>query len=311
MKNIFIISLVIFGLKGAYTQTNIYRQFPDSNAIWNVTYGGYQAPSCSKYSYTLFGDTIVNSKTYKKIRKQYSNYPYSTSGYCDWCCPSPTNIVYSGALREDTIARKIYYLPVGNNTDTLLYDFTLTVGNSIPLGWNNWCSSMYVGSVDSVLIGTNYRKRWNMHISNNDCLSAYASSVIEGIGNTFGLLERLDFFESGGNLDCFSQNNKTLYPMYSETSGCGLVTSIDELSAVGFSVSPNPLSSQTTLTFDNQLQNATLTLYNCFGQKVKEIININEQTIILTRDNLKNGLYFVHLTQGNYEVAVQKLVFID
>ena len=310
MKKLLLISITMLALTVSYGQTSVYHSFPNSDAIWNVTYGGYQA-ECSKYSYTLTSDTIVNSVTYKKIYKQKSNYPNDpwTSG-CDWCCPSLLSVYYVGALREDNIAHKVYFLPESYNTDTLLYDFNLAVGDPIPLSWNNWCSYMQVGSIDSVLIGTNYRKRWNMVDPNIDCLTAYSSSMIEGIGNTFGLLERFDFFEQGGHLDCFSQNNQSLYPTYSPNSGCPLVSGIEELSQVGFTVSPNPLSSQTTIQFESKLNNATLSLYNCFGQKVKEITNINDQTIILTRDKLMNGLYYAQLTQENYAVTIQ-LIFTD
>ncbi len=310
MKKLLLLTITMLALTISYSQTNIYHSFPDSNAIWNVTYYGYQA-QCSKYSYTLNSDTVVNSVTYKKIFKQLSYYPYNLMmNDCDWCCPSLLSVYYAGALREDTIAHKVYFLPESYNTDTLLYDFNLAVGDPIPFSWNNWCSYLQVGSIDSVLIGTNYRKRWNFNIPNNECLSSYASSMIEGIGNTFGLLERFDFFEQGGYLDCFSQNNHTLYPTYSPNSGCTLVSGVEEKSQVSFKVSPNPLSYQATIQFENKLQNATLSLYNCFGQKVKEITNINDQTIILTRDNLTNGLYYAQLTQENYSVTIQ-LIFTD
>lgn len=118
------------------------------------------------------------------------------------------------------------------------------------------------------------------------------------------------FFEQGGHLDCFSQNNQTLYPTYSPNSGCTLVSGVEEKSQVSFKVSPNPLSYQATIQFENKLQNATLSLYNCFGQKVKEITNINDQTILLTRDNLTNGLYYAQLTQDNFAVTIQ-LIFTD
>jgi hypothetical protein len=309
MKKLLLLSITMLALNFSYGQTSVYHPFPDTNAIWNVTYSGYQA-ACAKYSYFLTTDTTVNSFTYKKIYQQKSNYPTNpwTSG-CDWCCPSPAIIFYAGALREDIVAKKVYYLPVFASSDTLLYDFNLEVGDTVPLGWNNWCSALQVGSIDSVLIGTSYRKRWNMADPNINCVST-TSSVIEGIGNTFGLLEHFNFFEQGGNLDCFSQNNQTLYPSYSPNTVCTLVSGVEELPQVGFSVSPNPLSSQTTIQFERKLNNASLSLYNCYGQKVKEINNINDQTIILTRDKLTNGLYYAQLTQENYAVTIQ-LIFTD
>ena len=77
------------------------------------------------------------------------------------------------------------------------------------------------------------------------------------------------------------------------------------------SVYPNPFSSLTTLQTDNLLYNATLTVDNCFGQTVKQIKNINGQTVTLSCDNLASGLYFVRLTEENKTIAVDKLVITD
>ncbi len=59
---------------------------------------------------------------------------------------------------------------------------------------------------------------------------------------------------------------------------------------------PNPFSAQTTLYTANPLNNATLTVDNCFGQTVAQIKNISGQTITFNQDNLPSGLYFVRLT---------------
>ncbi|NVO04210.1 MAG: T9SS type A sorting domain-containing protein, partial [Bacteroidetes bacterium] len=74
---------------------------------------------------------------------------------------------------------------------------------------------------------------------------------------------------------------------------------------------PNPFSSQTVLQTDNIVKNATLTVYNSFGQIVKQIKNISGQTIIFHRDNLSSGLYFIQLTEENTIIILNKLVIID
>ena len=74
---------------------------------------------------------------------------------------------------------------------------------------------------------------------------------------------------------------------------------------------PNPFSTQTTLQTHKFLNNATLTVYNCFGQTVKQIKNISRQTVFLSRDNLASGLYFIWLSQDNRVIATNKLVIID
>lgn len=94
------------------------------------------------------------------------------------------------------------------------------------------------------------------------------------------------------------------------TLGSG--TSIDELAAGNsFTFYPNPFSTQTTLHTDNFLNNATLTVYNSFGQIVAQLRNINGQTITFDRNNVASGLYFIHLTEGARVMTTQKLLIID
>ena len=77
------------------------------------------------------------------------------------------------------------------------------------------------------------------------------------------------------------------------------------------SVYPNPFSTQTTLQTDILLKNATLTVYNLYGQTAKQIKNISGQTVSLSRDNLPSGLYYLRLTQDNRVIKVDKFVITD
>lgn len=74
---------------------------------------------------------------------------------------------------------------------------------------------------------------------------------------------------------------------------------------------PNPFSSSTTLQSNNIFKSATLTVYNSFGQQVKQIKNISGQTVTLSRDNFPSGLYSVRLTEENKIIAEAKLVITD
>ena len=74
---------------------------------------------------------------------------------------------------------------------------------------------------------------------------------------------------------------------------------------------PNPFSAQTTLQTDIPLHNATLTVYNCFGQAVKQFVIRNSSSFVISRDGLVSGLYFVRLTEDNKTFAVEKLVITD
>jgi hypothetical protein len=74
---------------------------------------------------------------------------------------------------------------------------------------------------------------------------------------------------------------------------------------------PNPFFIETTLQTSIILKDASLIIYNSFGQKVKQIKNISGQTVILHRDNLPSGMYIFHLTQDNITITIDKLVITD
>ncbi|MEO8148653.1 MAG: T9SS type A sorting domain-containing protein [Bacteroidia bacterium] len=77
------------------------------------------------------------------------------------------------------------------------------------------------------------------------------------------------------------------------------------------SIIPNPFSSMTTLNVNENLKDATLIIYNLFGQHVKQIKNITGKTITLCRDNLPVGVYFLCLTQDNKTIITDKLIISD
>lgn len=71
---------------------------------------------------------------------------------------------------------------------------------------------------------------------------------------------------------------------------------------------PNPFHSFSTIKLNHFLSNATLTIYDIFGQTVTQIKNISSHTITLNRNNLPSGVYFVLLTENGQSVAKLKIV---
>lgn len=74
---------------------------------------------------------------------------------------------------------------------------------------------------------------------------------------------------------------------------------------------PNPFSSQTVLEFKNPVRNATLTVYNLYGQRLKQINNLSGESIIIQRDNLSTGIYFMELRQEGKVIATDKIIITD
>ena len=109
------------------------------------------------------------------------------------------------------------------------------------------------------------------------------------------------------HVDAYYQLLKKIHTLLSSTTA-----SLHEKGRLSLiSISPNPFSSQTVLRANILLHNATLTVYNYYGQTVKQIKNISGETITISRDNLENGLYFISLTQDNKVFSTGKLVITD
>ena len=91
------------------------------------------------------------------------------------------------------------------------------------------------------------------------------------------------------------------------------VMAINELMSTHETITtyPNPFSKETTIQSDKMLKNATLFIYNAIGDQVRQMKNISGRSIILNRDNLPSGLYFIKLSEENTISTIGKLVITD
>lgn len=105
----------------------------------------------------------------------------------------------------------------------------------------------------------------------------------------------------------YGLNNYIEYTTYCDNTG---ISSLSETHSE-INIFPNPFSTQTTLQTNYFLRNATLTIYNSFGQTVQQIKNISWQTVTLHRDNLPSGFYIIRLTQENKIIVTDKLIITD
>jgi len=102
---------------------------------------------------------------------------------------------------------------------------------------------------------------------------------------------------------------KSVTTFVGESSISGIKPIVSDESIV--SIFPNPCSAKTTLKTTGVFNDAALDVYNIYGQTVKQIKNISGQTIILQRDNLTAGIYFLRLTENNKVITTHKLVITD
>ncbi|PKP03978.1 MAG: hypothetical protein CVU11_06355 [Bacteroidetes bacterium HGW-Bacteroidetes-6] len=322
MKKIWLVIILILSfLSRGNCQTNVYHSFPDS-AMWRVDYDVHNPFQFfyyydSYFHYYVSGDTIINAKTYKKI---YRSYLFTThiNVHPLWPVPQSKPPCYLGALRDDPVADKTFFVYEGTNTDSLLFDYNLLPGDTVKgIPGQFYSFPKTVNSVDSVMVDGSYRRRWNLDSCYTIGNYYFLPYIIEGIGSSSGLIDgicdyAMDFTDR--YLVCVKNGSTTLFESgYNSEMGCQpIIESLpepdNELELLAF---PNPFSQTTTIQSDVVLKDAVLTIFDAAGNRVRIIESISGQTILIERNNLPCGIYFCQLIQDNCVIAYKKIVVAD
>jgi hypothetical protein len=298
--------IILLGVLQLNVSSQNYFSLPNTKAIWTVFHYSQFGTNIQKFG--MFGDTIINSLSYKKI-------------YEDW---APTfninNASYRGAIRE--INKKIFIVHFTNNSETLLYDFNLNVGDTAKIiTYTGWQYAYKVASVDSINLNGLYHKRWKFNQYNPSF--HYEEYWIEGIGSSFGLLSPLwSGSDNCFNLLCASQDSSLIYqylipanpdcywPIAYDCEGVLNPASVHELTFENTKsiIFPNPFSSSAILKTSIELNNATLKVYDILGQEVLTNTHLNGQEIKIIKGNLNSGNYYYHLTQNGSLISNGKFI---
>lgn len=281
----------------------IYKPFPTSNAMWRESKTGFQCSCCSDYQIFITGDTVVSSTTYHKLQKTGIKYQEDLIGNCTSIIQSIIN-QYVGCFRNDSINKRVYYVPPFASNDTLLYDFNLDLGDTNKTYLNGFTGEDWiVTNVDSVLFGSQYHRRLKL----NNC-SPKTLYIIEGMGSTFGLLSPFicwaPFYEHIYDLQCFKLNNQTIYP--DSSTVCDLVSSVIESYIDGqVSVFPNPSSGELFIT--TNLHSYDISIFNATGQLIyKKYVTSNSTQIDISA--LPTGLYLIQLSENDKRLYKQTII---
>lgn len=292
-----------------HAQTSVYHPFPDSSASWNFTHSNIcwgvlsNDQTSMEVSYYIGMDTLINSSIYHSLHLPIYNI------YAGLNCWPPGNYTlpggYMGAFRNDHANKKVYIIPESDSVEQLLYDFDMQVGDTL-VGYLSVCSPFSmcdtVISIDSVMVGNTYRKRWHIN-------SGYHVYFIEGIGSTYGLLNFVptnmtDLDDI--NLDCFQQNGQNLYP---DTLGtCPLLTSITTLPAAEMiiNIHPNPSigNVQVALSSTNNIERWVLHNLNGQIERADKLQGKNQFEI----NGIDSGFYLLTLYLYNGRCINRKVI---
>jgi hypothetical protein len=262
----------------ANSQTSIYRTFPANYGYWLYQYydGGPCRP-CDGPEYILTGDTVLSGVTYKKIF-YYGN--------------------YAGALRESS--KVIYFVPDTSATEYVLYDFNISIGDTIihPFGGSS-CSNdtLYVSSTDSILCSDGYHKTYSFQ--------PFSSIWIEGIGSRSYLLAPLEILCVSPNdfIECMINDTVFNYP--SNMTSCILAASNLNSTELDFFIYPNPSDGNFTIDF-NENKFTEINISDPAGKIIYHEQSNNQSKITIS--NLKTGLYYLTATEKNGRILNKKIV---
>lgn len=313
MKTFFAASLFTLLSNFIIGQTNVYHPF-HNGAQWSVL-NQYHNQFIQDFGdstkevlkFVSLSDTLIEGKEYLRI--DYAGFPGAQYIH----------------FRDDSIAKRVYVRIA--DTDTLLYDFSVIEGQNISntYAFINYPDA-YVESIDSIQIGDNYRKRFNIRYTNqfyNYDFGDYEDSlvatyIIEGIGSQYG--PTLAFLLNNGytlnnkyELICYFENGEQLYSLFSEFANCDstyidYTNDIIEQNLVNIEVNIYPNPANTFLTISSQLITPQMIeIYDLTGKIICVKVSGDNKNITLDISNFSSGTYLIKLITAN-KILISKFI---
>ena len=314
-----LILLLISNVGLAYGQTN--NQLVKENKSWTiVNHNPSHGPNCiwQTHEIRLSGDTIIEGREYKIVRQsEFGN--------------QPQNWAVVGFLREDQ-KRKVYFKNTSNENEFLLYDFDISIGDTVNIfspQINHYILEfeffvdlqMIVVSIDSVKINEGLRKRIKL---NPICTSFEETYWIEGVGDTKGVLHSTVPIICGGDsiigfwqgadvneLLCCKEDSLLLF-MNASYNSCYYYSTMginkSDKSNISINLYPNPIADISIFEISTpQSGFKHLEFYNISGKRIKTI-ETRENRIAIQKTDFQTGFYIYKLTIENELIKCGKMI---
>ncbi len=272
-----------------------YVPFKTENASWKVIiyktycYDGF----CGYDEFKLEGDTLINSELYSNVYK-YIWEPFEPD----------VKRYYTASIRNDIDNKRLIGF-IGNThiEEVIIYDFSLNINDTAYSQFTG--DSAVVVSIDSVLVGSSYRKRYNLEsLLSESGFYIYPYSIIEGIGSTNGLFESVSFTTVDTHVNeliCYKENNLPVYPYDVDPDDCtSLVSSVAVFTGRHqISIYPNPVRSVCSITLEEPFE--ICKVYNSMGLIVRNF-QVKGNSLQADFSDLLGGIYHIrcNTASGSY-----------
>lgn len=327
-------------------QTDKYIPFPSQM----VSFGSAVNIRADYYFYTAFraeinGDIVFNGIHYYPyyLAEKYPDNPYlqhnpNMSG--------PYNIL-AGGIRNDITAKKVYLYSLSTNSEELLYDFDLHVGDTLfknrgygffrsiqssaPVTQNH--DTVWVSRIDSVLTPHDglYHRRFNFTARYNfnskyytitsdtvyiekDLFRVKINPLIEGVGMPNGPISYTDSFENIWEqyLYCMTINKKTFHHEnisfpFMDDAYCYSI--IDDIQDIETdNISLYPNPSDGKFKLlTNGLQHSSLEITDLFGTRILKSTVEAGETEI-DLSSKASGIYFLRIYKAPGKIITRKII---
>jgi hypothetical protein len=253
------------------------------------------------FKFQHYYDTIVNGKNFQVFS--------GTSG---------KNFFF-----EDIQNKKVYRYNTINATTELLYDFNLTLGDTLTINFKDFRPVlMTVSLVDSII--TNLDTLTVIHFNHTDTSLAMGSKLvsgfkwIEGVGSNWHPNYK-DHYKTLSNLGTFGYsvicsyingrrffiNDTTYCNLYGESPNCKGLNSINSLDKLSLKVYPSPFTNFITIEADKIEET---TLYDMLGRVVhhSEVKSTNP-ALVYFEEELDAGYYLLKV-KTKTSILTQKVL---
>jgi hypothetical protein len=281
------------------------NEYLANGPIWNETslcnVGGGAQGNCiatDSYLYFVAGDSLVQGTSWTKVYRSgtvstnWMGMPPAAPG-CSGTVSYPAYL--AGLVRQEASQLRIWT----DDADQLLYDLDLQVGDTLPLSANNWNTDITVVAKDSILVGSEWRHRFELN-------NSWALYLVEGIGTSHGLFEPIsNFFDCGYELTCFGLGDQAYYP--NTGPGCELPMNARAPVALneGIELFPNPAADRLVITTHAPRTGSSVQLWDARGLLLRTVMITGDRTE-LDVSSLPPGLYLAGLDGALQRIAISR-----
>lgn len=243
-------------------------------AVWQI----------NNYVNWCSGDTLIEDVRYMKIMGTVNDsYP----------------IFYTLLREEDGKVWKRYSIA---HPETLLYDFTASVGDTLRIG--DFAEEMVLDSISMVQIGDVDRRKFWFGLEYDGLGNPRAKETwVEGIGSDYGLLWSgyYGVYDGWHCLLCFHQYGELVWQNPEYNTCTYPYDAVEENKDSEIALYPNPVRDRVVI---EGIEVAEVEVYNTLGQMVKTIQGTNEISVA----DLPQGVYLLRIADAEGKDYTNKIM---